>query len=230
MARYFSNPNADALTIGSVITGGTNGKPFTVAGWMNVISLSVGAAIMGGVRQQATPGGTFEMAYADNGNSKATAGAWDGTTFQAATPTSTITLGTTSNPVWQFYAGVFVSPSSRTVYFGAPSAAIASGSQSLTSTPTGLTLTEIGLANAVIACVGFWKVALSATDVGQLYNNGRGCSPRKVRPDQLVGYARLSGPVPTGGAKEPDLIQAGGWTVNGTTSSQVDAYPPVFFP
>jgi hypothetical protein len=104
--------------------------------------------------------------------------------------------GTVSANVWNHYAGVFASGSSRTAYTnGVAGAENTTTVAAITPTFTNIgafyagTATAIQLMDGLIAEVGIWNVALTAAEIASL---AKGMACDKVRPQSLVFYAPLA--------------------------------------
>ena len=103
--------------------------------------------------------------------------------------------GTVSANVWNHYAGVFVSGSSRTPYTnGVAGAENTTTVAAITPTFTNIgafyagTATAIQFMDGLIAEVGIWNAALTAAEIASL---AKGTTCDKVRPQSLVFYAPL---------------------------------------
>ena len=103
--------------------------------------------------------------------------------------------GIVSANVWNHYAGVFASGSSRTPYTnGVAGAENTTTVAAITPTFTNIgafyagTATAIQLMDGLIAEVGIWNSALTAAEIASL---AKGMTPDKIRPQNLVFYAPL---------------------------------------
>ena len=103
--------------------------------------------------------------------------------------------GIVSTNVWNHYAGVFVSGSSRTPYTnGVAGAENTTTVAAITPTFTNIgafyagTATAIQFMDGLIAEVGIWNAALTAAEIASL---AKGMTCDKVRPQSLVFYAPL---------------------------------------
>lgn len=136
----------------------------------------------------------------------------DSTSTQDWSSVSTISPAT--GTLYHF-CGVTSGSSSRVFYLNG----VASTPGVDPSTPTAGSLNIMGIGcvfndsstpslfvNTNIYFPAMWNVALSAADVKSL---SLGISPRKIRPANLVRYARLTGH----NSPEPDMMKSTGWTV-----------------
>jgi hypothetical protein len=131
--------------------------------------------------------------------------------------------GTVSANVWNHYAGVFVSGSSRTPYTnGVAGAENTTTVAAITPTFTNIgafyagTATAIQFMDGLIAEVGIWNAALTAAEIASL---AKGMTPEKIRPQSLVFYAPLV----------RDLIdQKGGLTITNNNGATVANHPRVY--
>jgi hypothetical protein len=125
--------------------------------------------------------------------------------------------------VWNHYAGVFASGSSRTPYTnGVAGAENTTTVAAITPTFTNIgafyagTATAIQFMDGLIAEVGIWNAALTAAEIASL---AKGMTCDKVRPQNLVFYAPLV----------RDLIDAkGGLTITNNNGATVANHPRVY--
>jgi len=103
--------------------------------------------------------------------------------------------GIVSANVWNHYAGVFASGSSRTPYTnGVAGAENTTTVAAITPTFTNIgafyagTATAIQFMDGLIAEVGIWNAALTAAEIASL---AQGMASDKIRPQSLVFYAPL---------------------------------------
>ena len=103
--------------------------------------------------------------------------------------------GIVSANVWNHYAGVFASGSSRTPYTnGVAGAENTTTVAAITPTFTNIgafyagTATAIQFMDGLIAEVGIWNAALTAAEIASL---AKGMTPDKIRPQNLVFYTPL---------------------------------------
>jgi hypothetical protein len=206
MAYDFNGTN-QFLEVGSAVVN----RPCTMAAWAyldNVTGardiVSVSSKTASEVLRLNVIGTQFRIA--DQGNVNAVANG-----------------GTMFANVWNHYAGVFVSGSSRTPYTNG-----VAGAENTTTvaaiTPTftnigafyGGTATAIQFMDGLIAEVGIWDVALTAAEISSL---AKGMTCDKVRPQSLVFYAPLV----------RDLIDAkGGRTITNNNGATVANHPRVY--
>ena len=180
MAYDFNGTNQH-LEVGSAVAN----RPCTMAAWAyldttagipkDICSVSSKTALAV-LRLNVNTGGQFRIA--DQGNVNAVANG-----------------GTVSANVWDHYAGVFVSGSSRTAYTnGVAGAENTTTVAAITPTFTNIgafyagTATSIQFMDGLVAEVGIWNVALTAAEIASLAD-GMTCD--KVRPQSLVFYAPL---------------------------------------
>lgn len=119
---------------------------------------------------------------------------------------------------WHHVVAIFTRDNSRTIYVD--------GSNPITSifpisvTPSSIDRTALGGyyqngskagtgLNGSMAYPAFWSVALTPTDVANLY---AGMSPKYVQTPSLQAYTRFSGP---GSANESDYILTAQWSYSG---------------
>jgi hypothetical protein len=135
------------------------------------------------------------------------------------TPTTT---GYSSN-TWHHACGVFASATSRTIYLDA------AGNQTGTTDiqPSGVNSTRIGVfagsggalsgyLDGLIAEVGIWNVALTASEIAAL---AKGMTCDKVRPQSLVFYAPL--------VRDLQDVK-GGLTITNNNTATVATHPRVY--
>ncbi len=215
MARSFSGSTqylSKSVAIATVM-------PISMGSWFNPTT-STGWAVMGIGSATASKTSLYQIWYQNNGQMVAEIiGAVDDATAQ---PAVTLVNGT-----WYYICAVFASATSRTMYVNNTAV-----SSVVSCTPTAADLNRTAIAacfyngaiqtpsaNAQMAFPAFWNVALSATDVASLV---AGASPRIVRPQGLIGYARLTG----GSSPEPDAVSSTGWTLTGAPT--VAANPRIY--
>jgi hypothetical protein len=125
--------------------------------------------------------------------------------------------------LWNHYAGVFASESSRTAYTnGIAGATNTTTVAAITPTVTSVgawfqgTSSPIQFLDGRIAEVGIWDVALTAAEISSL---AKGMTCDKVRPQSLVFYAPLV----------RNLIDAkGGRTITNNNGATVANHPRVY--
>lgn len=118
---------------------------------------------------------------------------------------------------WYHCVAVFTSATSRTVYLNNVSALNTSS-----RVPGTLNITTIGslfagsgasnLTNGVISYPTIWNIALSATDVTNLYNGGAGVKPDTIQSGNVVSFSLLQEFAPP----YFDTGQSANWTLTGT--------------
>jgi hypothetical protein len=211
MALTFSGSGQYLLRTGAVVTA----MPLTLAAWVNLSSLAAASTIIN--VSSSTADDTYLIHYS-LGMTEMSALIENaaGTDDQSAAPTTAIATGT-----WYHVCGVFTSSTSRTCYVNGTGAV--TSVVSIAPTSTNINNMSIGVSNAAatggidspafgtIAFPAIWNVALTAADVAAL---AAGASPKKVRPQGLVSYTRMSeidSPV-------PDLC-GGTWTVTGSPTA-----------
>jgi hypothetical protein len=214
MARNFDGSGNTHLAKGSAPV---TVIPFTLAGWVKMNATLVYGVIMQIGNTSSTD--CARIAYHDQGFFICRA-------VQGATqPEAAYTGITPAAGVWSHVCGVWTNNTTQLIYVN--------GSNKTSNThaacdPAGLNDTWIAAAtptssplevNAIIAFPAIWNVALSDPDILSL---SKGFSPRKIRPDKLVSYAKL-----TGNSPEPDY-KGGSWTLTGTPPFASN--PPVYFP
>lgn len=213
MSRDFSSSNYLSYS-GAVASA----VPFSVACWFMVTTASPNFDRLLSIGDQ-----TDNEEFTININTLFGVGATSRTGGSGATATSS---ANTSQNTWAHAAGVFTSSSSRAAFLDGAN----KGTNSTSSTPSGLDLTVIGArANATqgspfrghIAEVGLWDVALTDAEVAIL---GAGYSPLLVRPQSLVAYW------PIGGRYSPEisLLEGFAMTVSGTPAYA--DHPRIIYP
>ena len=186
MARSFEAASSQWATVSS---SPVSTVPCTLACWMRKDSNQTGyPAYLMAIGRSIDDNDELALRISSSSPHKIVA-----TSRQADSSITTETASGTSTGTWYHAAAVFASATSRTAYLNATGT---SGTDS--STPTSLDqiaigalyrATSVGLSfDGAIAHAGIWNVALSATEVASLYNNGIGADPRSVRPDALVAY------------------------------------------
>ena len=174
MAYDFNGTN-QFLEVGSAVVN----RPCTMAAWAyldnvagprDIVSVSSKTALAV-LRLNVNTGGQYRIA--DQGNVNAVANG-----------------GTVSANVWNHYAGVFVSGSSRTPYTnGVAGAENTTTVAAITPTFTNIgafyagTATAIQFMDGLIAEVGIWNAALTASEIASL---AKGMTCDKIRPQSLV--------------------------------------------
>jgi len=168
--------------------------PLTICAWAKATSSTVNGQVATISKNHASEQGWFSLNFrgADVGDPVA-ADTWDWTTLGRATTTTGYTAGT-----WHHACAVFYSTSSRAVFIDGGS----KGTESSTSTPSGLNRTSLGTLHVAsgrgaafggdLAEVGFWNVALTDDEVAEL---AKGYHPPCVRLDALRGYYASVRPV-----------------------------------
>ena len=207
MAYEFTGTN-QFLEVGSAVVN----RPCTMAVWAyldNVTNprdfVSVSSKTQLAVlRLNVNTGGQYRIA--DQGNVNAVASG-----------------GIVSANVWNHYAGVFVSGSSRTAFTnGVAGAENTTTVAAITPTFTNIgafyagTATAIQFMDGLIAEVGIWNSALTAAEIASL---AKGMTPDKIRPQNLVFYTPLV----------RNLIdQKGGLTITNNNGATVANHPRVY--
>jgi len=131
--------------------------------------------------------------------------------------------GTVSANVWNHYAGVFASGSSRTPYTnGVAGAENTTTVAAITPTFSNIgafyagTSTPIQFFDGRMAEIGIWNAVLTAAEIASL---ARGMTCDKVRPQSLVFYSPLV----------RDLIdQKGGLTITNNNGATVANHPRIY--
>ena len=213
MARSFSG-TAQYLSRGSAVL---TAAPVTMACWAKMNNFT-GTPFLGTLGQSGNTD-RFEFFFE-------TTGAASAQCVQASSGTKATTTSTASTGAWTHVAAVFASSTSRSIYMNGGNKV----TDTTSKTPSGINNTWLAasggsspthLVNGTLAFFAFWNVALSDADVLSLYN---GASPRLVRPDKLVSYARLTG----GQSPEPDMYSSTRWTLTGSPTEV--ANPLIFVP
>lgn len=189
MAYDFNGSN-QYLSIGSAVL---TAVPLTMACWFNSDSTTTTQALVAINGDGSAGTGETRFAMVAGG-----ALAGDPVAISAKNTSGTDGLAQTSAAysanTWTHAAGVFTSTTSRTAYINGGN----SGNNTTNVTPNSLSRTAIGAsntqagvlfyANARIAEVGIWNVALTADEILSLAD-GMKCN--RVRPQSLVFYAPL---------------------------------------
>ena len=137
------------------------------------------------------------------------------TPFLVSTSTS---IGTYTQNVWQHCVGVWPSNSSRTSYLNGVEST--TGSLTINTSPliiyVGVSGGNSDFYQGQIAEVGIWNAALTAAEIASL---AKGMTCDKIRPQSLVSYAPLV----------RDLIdQKGGLTITNNNGATVATHPRVY--
>lgn len=211
MARLFVAASTQHLkNANAVVTA----MPVTLACWFKATSTIAHGLINIGVSTNNT--NLFSLNLTNTSNVRAVQNG-----NRVATTSATFTNGT-----WNHACGQLINDSSRAVFLNGGNKATNTTTSSATS---GLNKTSIGvisgnsdtqLADAAIAEVGIWNVALDDSEVAAL---GKGVSPLLVRPQSLVAYWPLIGRT----SPEIDVRGGFGMTVTGAT---VADHPRIYYP
>jgi hypothetical protein len=210
MAYNFTTASSQFLSTPTAVVAGS---PVTIACWYNRKNTSTNNALVSVNSTTATNfntiliGSTNLLSIVSN----------NGTTVASAT------YSDTSSNTWNHGCGVVSNNSSRQAFFnglsgGTNTTTVNLGSQNVTTIGGRyLGAGVIGqLADALIAEVGIWNVALTAAEVASL---AKGMTCDKVRPQSLVFYAPLV----------RDLIDAkGGLTITNNNTATVANHPRVY--
>lgn len=187
---YDFNGSSQYLSVGSAVL---TAVPLTMACWFNSDSTTTTQALVAINGNGSSGTGETRFAMVAGG-----ALSGDPVAISAKNTSGTDGLAQTSTGysanTWTHAAGVFTSNTSRTAYINGGN----TGTNSTSVTPNSLTRTVIGAsntesgvsfyANARIAEVGIWNVALSAAEIASLAD-GMKCN--RIRPASLVFYAPL---------------------------------------
>lgn len=202
MARTFVTASSHALSAAAVPA---TAVPLTLAAWVKTDDNTKALNILQ-IRTAFTD--LFRLRTSIAGKVVAQTG--QASVFVTATSSATL-----ANNTWTHVAAVFATASSRIVYV----AGVNSGSDSNSSTPSGVNTTDIGSgsdtgATFQVAWPAIWTAALSAGEVAAL---AAGLDPRLLQSQR----AALSDFWPLIGASpEPDAIAAArNFTVTGATRS-----------
>lgn len=189
MAYDFNGTN-QYLSIGSAVR---TTVPLTMACWFNSDSTTATQSLIS--IDGDGDGGTGETRFAMVAGGALTG---DPVAISAKNSSGTDGLAQTSTGysanTWTHAAGVFTSTTSRTAYINGGSAVTNTTSvtpDQLAATLIGASSTESGVsfyANARIAEVGIWNVALSAAEITSL---ARGMKCYRIRPASLILYVPL---------------------------------------
>lgn len=189
MAYDFNGSN-QYLSIGSAVR---TTVPLTMACWFNSDSTTATQALIAIDGNGGAGTGETRFAMVAGGGL-----AGDPVAISAKNTSGTDGLAQTSTGysanTWTHAAGVFTSTTSRTAYINGGSA----GNNTTSVTPNSLSRTNIGAsntesgvsfyANARIAEVGIWDVALTVDEIISL---SRGMKCNRIRPASLIFYAPL---------------------------------------
>jgi hypothetical protein len=186
MAYEFTAASSQYLTCSAPVTAG----PVTIACWFNAKDVSTTGSLVSIGIASGSNDTRFNLIHAGTV-------AGDPVRFFTSNITAAgngidTTSGYTAN-TWNHACGVASSATSRTVYLNGGSAT----TDTSNIAPVNLTTLAIGsrfvssygaFANALIAEVGIWNVALTAAEIASL---AKGMTCDKVRPQSLVFYAPL---------------------------------------
>lgn len=206
MARSFSG-SGQYLTRGSAVATVT---PLSMACWFNP-TVATGSVVMS-VSATAPPP-SFDIEFHSGATNTVDAEAWSATVDdESALCATVLAVGT-----WYHLCAVFTSSTSRTMYVNGTGAV--TSVVSVTPLNTGIVNSAIGAKpsgvsplNGVVAFTSYWSVALGSADALSL---SKGFSPKKVRPDALLSYLRLTG----GLSPEPDVRSSLTWALTGTPTA-----------
>lgn len=152
------------------------GYPFTIAAWVYPYSTNGNLVVSGLFSGNGTASGARAMIFIQNGVARLDV------LSTGASTTAKLELNK-----WQHIAGVFSSSTSRTIYLNGANAVSDTTSQTLATMDKvavgGRVSTTWGLFfDGLIAEVGYWNVALSASELLSL---SVGAAPESVRPASL---------------------------------------------
>jgi len=187
--------------------------PYTLAAWVYVTSTSATGNILS-IGSTNTNFSYAEIAMASGGDVLARA---DGGSAGASSTSSTAM----STGAWHLVVGVFTSATSRTVYLDGTAATTSTTSE----TPPSVNVTTVAgtcensatpgsLFAGSIAYPTIWSVALSGTDVTNLWNSGSGVAPNTIESGSVVSYSPFQGSTPWANG-----VGAGTWTTTGSPTA-----------
>lgn len=187
--------------------------PLTIAAWFNFPNTGANQAIVGINSVGDVNTNAFRLVF--NGFNAVVAVTNAGPNVSSSTPAAT-------TGIWNHGCAVFAAVDSRTAYLNG----VAATTNTSPLTPAFLSTVLVGAsingstvaaqANGIIAEVGIWNVALSASEITSL---ARGASPQMVRPQSLVFCAPLI----------RDLVDVrGGLTITNNNGATVANHPRVY--
>ena len=194
--------------------------PITVAAWVRPDTLVVGGGIFTTNKTDATHRGMWMSCSDASGHLEVSFG--DNTGTASTDRRSKVTTATLATGTWNHVAVCVRAATDMDAYINAVEGGSYSGTGGNMAYNTGVA-GRIGMQGGVlfdgrIAEVGIWTVTLSAAEVLAL---SKGVSPRRIRPDSLIGYWPLYGVA----SPEPDLS---GSVQNGTvTAATLADHAPV---
>jgi hypothetical protein len=215
MARDFTSTSTQYLEFSAPAST----WPITMACWYNPKNITAGMMLMY-IGHKAGASRFLLFASGDvAGDPVAAAVANSANTIVIANSTSWYSQNT-----WSHACGVFESSSSTSVYLNGGSSATNTNSLggSLTTINTGAVATQffggssVTRASALIAEVGIWNVALTASEIASL---AKGMTCDKVRPQGLVFYAPL--------VRDLQDVR-GGRTITNNNTATVANHPRVY--
>lgn len=202
MARDFNGTTGYLTNSNAPVTA----MPLTIAAWFYPDSVT-GQHIIAGVGKSSV--NTDMWVIRTNGSAL-------NALSESTTGNGQASISTVSTGVWQHACGVFKSSTSRIAYLNGT----ASTTNTVSSSPSGINLTRIGVRPKLtltdyfdgrIQEVGIWNVALDAAEIAALAKN---YSPKHIRPTALKFYCKIIG------RDSPEIDEWGGlqMTVTGTAS------------
>jgi len=185
MAYQFTTASSQYL---SVASAPVTSVPLTLACWVYKTNVSDSNSGFISITNSAGSSSSFNLNHNITNNTIRASAQQTGGVAQVAISTSGLT-----NNTWAHACGVFESSTSRTAYCNGGN----SGTNTVSVVPESLNRILIGAnwfgtlqsyANAIIAEVSIWNVALTAAEVASL---AKGVTCNKIRPQNLVFYAPL---------------------------------------
>ncbi len=192
---------------GQYLTQGTaivSALPLTLACWFNPTSTAATGTLLS-ISNNSTENSYFIMVMIAGGVLRAQQST-GGTAVNAVTATSM----TANN--WYHCAAVFTSATSRTVYLNG--VAVSNARTNFQGSGTAL-----NVCNGTIAYEAVWNVALSSTDIANLYNSGAGSDPRLIQGGSIVSFSLLQS-----GPPFADQGNSSTWTTTGSPLVAADPF------
>jgi len=204
-------------------TGAVAGvEPLTMAGWFSCDQNTAIQGIVSQGRNSTSSGWLGLWVRGDLAGKNVSAGKQQNTSGAA----HSLSLTAYTVGQWHHVAGVYPATNSRTVYLDGVAGNTETtnlASASAGRTAIGALYKNVGsnFFDGRVAEVGIWNVALTAVEITAL---SRGVSPRRIRPESLVGYW------PVWGLSSPEPAFMSGalnMTLFGATEPAQANHPPV---
>ena len=198
----------------SVSNGIVSAYPYSFVCWVKIASLPSANSALISLGSTSTSNEYTELYVSTTG----AVGGWSDDTNGGV---GAITTATMSTGAWHLAVAVFSSATSRTVYLDGANAA----SNTTSRTPTGFNASGLGvvftgtgtahsLLTGSIAYCTIYNVALTSTDVTNLWNSGSGVAPNTIESSNVVSYSPFQGSSPWA-----DGVSTNTWTTTGSPTT-----------